>query len=187
MKKIPNLFARDDKGNLTTTINPLAQWVVDGEGYATRKWDGTACMLRGGVIYKRYDCKRGKTPPAGFEPCQEHDAVTGHWPGWVPVGEGPEDRWLREARGTYDLPDGTYEACGPKINGNPEGLPTHGLIRHGAERLGPVPRDWIGLIGHLTPLDIEGIVWHHPDGRMVKVRKHDLGLKRKPERVGQES
>ena len=25
-------------------------------------------------------------------------------------------------------------------------------------------------------LDIEGIVWHHPDGRMAKIKRRDFGL-----------
>jgi hypothetical protein len=28
-----------------------------------------------------------------------------------------------------------------------------------------------------THKDIEGIVWHHPDGRMVKIKKKDFGYK----------
>jgi len=35
-------------------------------------------------------------------------------------------------------------------------------------------RDWI------KPLDIEGLVFHHPDGRMAKIKKRDFGFRRKP-------
>ena len=28
--------------------------------------------------------------------------------------------------------------------------------------------------------DIEGLVWHHPDGRMAKLKMRDMDLKRVP-------
>ena len=31
--------------------------------------------------------------------------------------------------------------------------------------------------------DIEGIVWHHPDGRMVKIKGKDFGIKRRKTEV----
>lgn len=146
MKKISSLFARDPNNPriLTDDFHPDAAWVVAGEGVATRKWDGTAVLVRGGQLFARYDVKRGKTAPAGFEPAQDPDPNTGHHPGWVPA-ERPEDKWIRaaaEAAGQLD--DGTYEACGPKINGNPERLANHRLIRHGRDVIDAVPRDKAG-------------------------------------------
>lgn len=38
---------------------------------------------------------------------------------------------------------------------------------------------WAGLRSYLANKDIEGIVWHHPDGRMVKIKGKDFGLKRR--------
>ena len=40
------------------------------------------------------------------------------------------------------------------------------------------PRDFDGLKEWLTTKDMEGIVFHHPDGRMCKIKKTDFGLKR---------
>ncbi len=190
MKKIISLFQRNYDGdrNVRDEVVPGAEWVLAGEGVATRKYDGTCCMVRGGRLYKRFDAKHGKTPPIGFEPAQDADPVTGHWPGWIPVGDGPEDRWHREAfsdTGSPDkpagvdvgLPDGTYELCGPKVQGNPDGFPKHVLIPHGAELL-QTPRNYADLKDALKEADIEGIVWHHPDGRMVKIKKKDFGWKR---------
>lgn len=159
-------------------VVPGAEWVLAGEGVATRKFDGTCCMVRNGRLYKRYDAKHGKTPPVGFEPAQEPDPKTGHWPGWLPVGDGPEDRWHREAFKGDEL-DGTYELCGPKLQGNPEGYTTHVLVRHGAEALPEEPRDYASIREFLAKANIEGIVWHHPDGRMVKIKAKDFGLKRR--------
>lgn len=182
MKKIPNLFVRDAEGRLTEEFNPLADWVVRGEGVPTRKWDGSACMIRDGKLYKRYDCKNGKKPPQNFEPCQDPDPITGHWPGWVQVGDGPEEKRHRSTECRW-LIDGTYELCGPRINGNPERLLAPMLIRHGDPPLlkpMPMPVTPDALRQWLSGYDIEGVVWHHPDGRMVKLRKKDLGLERRP-------
>ena len=92
MIKIPTIFLRDSKGNLTRGINPAADFVFMGEGVPTRKWDGQAAMIRGNKLFKRYDNKKGRTPPQGFEPCQEPDPITGHHPGWVPcILDNPSD------------------------------------------------------------------------------------------------
>lgn len=190
MKKIISLFQRnyDTDRLVRDEVVPGAEWVIDGEGIATRKFNGTCCMYRDGKLFKRYDAKRGKTPPVNFEPAQDYDPVTGHMPGWIPVGDGPEDTWHREAHdsaaktiigvtGPIITPDGTYELCGPKVQGNPDNFPCHVLIKHGAIVLG-APRDFNGLREYLAFMSIEGIVWHHPDGRMVKIKTKDFGLKR---------
>lgn len=183
MKKIISLFQRNYDGNrlVRDEIVPGAEWVQAGEGLATRKWDGTCCLLRGGRLYKRYDAKKGKTPPPGFEPAQEPDPVTGHHPGWLPVGDGPEDEWFRAGL-AMSMPheDGTYELCGPKVNGNPECFTDHCLIRHGAHEVYDAPRDFAGLRAFFATAGIEGIVWHHPDGRMVKIKAKDFGIRRSP-------
>ena len=177
MRKMITLFQRnygsDDLAR--NEVMPGAEWVLAGEGLATRKHDGTCCMVRDGRLYKRYDAKGGKPTPVGFEPAQEPDQRTGHWPGWVPVGDGPDDRWFREAfNASPGIPDGTYELCGPKVQGNPEKCETHVLIRHGSVVLTDCPRDYAGLRDYLVACDFEGIVWHHPDGRMVKLKRRDF-------------
>lgn len=186
MKKIISLFERNYEGDrlVRDEVVPGAEWVINGEGVATRKWDGTCCMVKGGKLYKRYDAKKGKQPPAGFESAQDPDPVTGHWPGWLEVGDGPEDKWHQEAwtndLGFYGMLDGTYELVGPKIQGNPEGFEEHILLRHGEELMPDAPRDFDGLKVWLSIARVEGIVWHHPDGRMVKIKAKDFGFKRKP-------
>ena len=178
MNKIPSLFTRNYDGDrlVIDEVVPGSEWVMNGEGIATRKFDGTACMVKDGKLYKRYDRKKGKPAPKGWEPCEDSpDAHTGHWPGWLPVGGLPEDKWHREAweNEGRDLPDGTYELCGPKIQGNPEGFSKHVLIPHGQEPL-PAPRTYAELKVYLGTHDYEGIVWHHIDGRMVKIKKKDF-------------
>lgn len=180
MKKIISLFQRNYDGDrlVRDEVVPGAEWVLAGEGIATRKFDGTCAMVRDGKLFKRYDAKHGKVPPGGFEPAQEPDEKTGHWPGWLPVGDGPEDRWFREAWDSDPLNrwDGTYELCGPKVQGNPEHFATHELVEHGRHVLDDCQRDFAGIRSYLQTAGIEGIVWHNEDGRMVKIKAKDFGI-----------
>jgi len=183
MKKIPSLFKRNYEGQPRLVYNevvPGCEWVLNGDGVATRKFDGTACWVSSGLLYKRYDLKKGRTKPDGFIPAQpKPDEVTGHWPGWVLVGDGPDDKWHREAF-HLTFPDGTYELCGPKIQGNPEEFGAHVLVIHGVEEYEDCPVGFETLKSWLGPLNIEGIVWHHPDGRMAKIKTKDFYGKRDP-------
>lgn len=186
MQKIISLFQRNYETDrlVRNEITPGAEWVVNGEGIATRKWDGTCCKIENGVLYKRYDAKKGKTPPDGFIPAQEPDPVTGHWPGWIVIpadDKAPENKWHREAfmnTPTEDLAiGGTYELVGPRINGNKDGIKQHLLIPHGNDIIVNAPVTFDELSAWFAGINIEGIVWHHPDGRMVKIKKKDFGYK----------
>ena len=180
MKKIPSVFKRDYEGTrlVTNEIVLGCEWVLNGEGIATEKHDGTACMIRDNKLYKRYDAKKGKAHPVTWEPCEaEPDKETGHWPGWLPVGAGPEDKWHRQA---FAKPtkwqNGTYELIGPKVQSNPYGLTEHRLVPHGLVSLDDAPRTFDLIKDYLAEHSIEGIVWHHPDGRMAKIKRKDFGF-----------
>jgi hypothetical protein len=207
MEKMITLFVRnfDLDCPATPEISSGAEWVTAGEGRATQKLDGTACLVRDGKLYKRYTVREGKKPPANFEPTGEPHK--GKRPGWVPVGDGPEDKWHREAfapmvkvwkdQHGIPVPDGTFELVGPKVQNNAEEEWTDNRYRlyphMGRHRLYPhlaltfsgekPPRDYDGLIEWFKTRDIEGVVWHHPDGRMVKIKKSDFGLPRKPAKM----
>ena len=75
MKKIISLFQRNYEGDrlVRNETVPGAEWVLSGEGVATRKFDGTCCMIEQGVFYKRYDVKKGRTKPDGFISAQDPD------------------------------------------------------------------------------------------------------------------
>ncbi|MHA1734368.1 MAG: RNA ligase 1 family protein [Promethearchaeota archaeon] len=191
MKKIPSLFVRNWDGDprlVTRERNPECEWVFAGEGKPTRKFDGTSCLVRDGKLYKRYDrkkirkgAKKGQWRPApdGWVEVQEPDEKGGHWFGWVPVDfKDPNNRWHKEAWEALEAPleDGTYELCGPKVNGNPEHLSRHTFIKHGSEVLDFEGRTYEEIEAFLRVADIEGIVWHHPDGRMAKIKKIDFGI-----------
>jgi hypothetical protein len=186
VNKIPTLFVRDWEGNrqlVTQAITPGCEWVMAGEGIATRKYDGSCCLMGEGKLYKRHEVREGKQTPLGFAEV-DFDEMTGKHVGWVPVGGGPEDKWHREALvfttgGGGTLPDGTYELVGPKVQGNPEQSGAHALIKHSAaEVLADAPRAFDELKAYLAAHDIEGIVWWHPDGRMAKIKGRDFGIKR---------
>ena len=180
MKKIPTLFERDwngDKSRVTPIVHPGCEWVLSGEGVATRKIDGSCCMIRGGELFKRRELRKDESTPFDFELVNE-DNETGKRIGWVQVGNGNEDKWHREAFGK-SLPDGTYELLGPKVQGNPEKYERHTLVSHNAtDTYEAVPRTFDGLRDWLSAQDIEGLVFHHPDGRMAKIKLRDFGIKR---------
>lgn len=192
MKKISTLFKKDpnDLSRVIDEVDPENAWALT-EGVATRKFDGAACAIIDGELYKRYDVKRNKktgefpSVPDGAIPCQEPDAVTGHWPHWVKCDRSkPDDKWHFEAfdhycrHGEIAPPDGTYELVGPKINGNPEKLDNHILWRHGIVMYSLCDTSFSGIRDFLRLNDIEGIVFHNIDGRMCKIRKSDFGIKR---------
>jgi hypothetical protein len=184
MKKIPTLFKRDWNSKTRHVINEVnegCEWVLAGEGVATRKYDGNSCLIRNGKFYKRREVKAGKPVPADFE--QVHfDPMTHKTIGWVPVNfDAPEDKYFIQAfenSNGNDLPDGTYEAVGARIQGGNEGE-SYRLISHDrAEVLEDVPRDYEGLVEYLRGISFEGVVFHrNPDsatGDMVKIKKRDL-------------
>ena len=59
MKKIPTLFERiyinHHVVETTPNVTPGLEWVLDGEGTATVKIDGSCCAIINGEFYKRYD------------------------------------------------------------------------------------------------------------------------------------
>lgn len=179
MKKIISLFQRNYDGDrlVRDELVPGAEWVAAGEGVATRKWDGTCVMYDGSKWWARREVKAGKQMPETFT-LVEHDETTGNFFGWEPAEQSGFAKYLVEALAGLEREAGTYELCGPKINRNPEAFGDHVLVRHGAAVLLDVPRDFEGLGAYLSAHDIEGIVWHHPDGRMVKVKGRDFGIKR---------
>jgi len=179
MRKIPTIFIRDpdDRKHVLDEWNPDCLWVRDGEGIATRKYDGTCCAIFDGELYKRREVKKGKRIPEGFD-LIGFDPVTGKSVGWVLCSkEDPGDKWHFEGfPNPKIMDDGTYELCGPKIQGNPEGFGVHLHIKHSdADVLDNVPRNISELGQWLLSQMHEGVVFHHQDGRMAKIKKRDFG------------
>ena len=173
MEKIDTIYNRDETVRGHPVIPGIKQqcaWVEEGEGIATRKLDGTNAKIESEQLFKRKKPKDGDYDRASYVPCDRNN---------------PADKYLFQA---FDaLPskdDGIYECVGPKIQGNPEGYEYHQLVAvvppSPSLNLGDVPRYFEGLREYLACADIEGIVFHNPDGRLAKIKKRDFGLKRKP-------
>ncbi len=177
MKKIPTVFVRDfvnDPSRVLNQVHPDCEWVADGEGTATRKYDGTCCMYDGALWWKRREVKPGAAVPDGFN-LVSTDTVTGKSMGWMPIDEG--DKWHLDAISRASDPDpGSYELIGPKVQGNPEGFQEHVMQPHAeAESFPDCPRNYDGLEAFLKDFQGEGVVFHHQDGRMAKIKRRDFG------------
>ena len=184
MRKLKTLFKREFSGHkLVATLPEVeegCEWVLNGEGYATLKIDGTCCLIQDGVLYKRFDFKEGRKLPEGAIPCQEAaDPITGHFPHWVKVdADNPADKWHVEAfKNTFEFDgDGTYELIGPHFQGNPYELTCDILIKHGVHILRDVPRTYEGIKEYLRNHEIEGIVFYRGNGEMCKIKRRDFGF-----------
>lgn len=185
MKKIPTLFKRQFENHkivgISEEVIPGMEWVLKGEGLATVKIDGACCAIIDGELYKRFDAKKGKTPPEGAIPCDEPDPITGHWPHWVKCSrDNPQDKWFFKAYenkdDSYIYSDGTYEAVGPHFQGNPYGYDSDRLIRHGDELAG-VERTFEGIKTYLSICPVEGIVFWKDGEPKCKIKRTDFGFK----------
>lgn len=188
VKKMPALFVIDRVKHMgTEEINPAAAWVFTEPAKVTAKKDGTGVTVtEDGEVFVRRSVKAGKKAPAGFR-LAEHDDFTGHSFGMEPVEQSGFAKMFREAMTHHDgqLEPGTYELVGPKINGNPEKLAHHTLLRHGDDEITEIPD-----LRTINPADafeilkkiftdflergIEGVVWAGADNKRVKLRTKDF-------------
>lgn len=182
------LFKRTFEGhNVANTVNEVTsgcEWVLNGEGIATRKLDGTCCLVQNGKLFARFDFKQGRKLPDGAIPCQEKaDEVTGHFPHWVEVKDQPQYKWHKKAfEQTNGLENGTYELIGEHFQNNPEQV-EHGdmLVKHGSVVLSDVPRTFEGIKEYLRTHEIEGIVFHRLNDKgevieMCKIKRTDFNF-----------
>lgn len=198
MKKIPTLFEREfENHRLVRTLDkvtPGFEWVLNGEGVATVKYDGSCCAIMDGKFYVRYDAKEGRKPPEGAIPCCDPDPVTGHWPHWLEVDiQNPQKdyKWFVEAYKNTTLPiiskNATYEAIGPHFNSNPYHLNHDRLVLHGQTRLdedifpdllgnGDGKRTFEGIKRYLEETEIEGLVFWKDGEPQCKIKRRDFGF-----------
>lgn len=186
MKKIPTLFKREFENHQVKKIYPEVtegmEWVLNGEGIATIKYDGSCCAIIGGKLYKRYDAKKGRPIPEGAIKCQEEaDAVTGHLPCWVQcMAVNPADKWFIEAYlNSSFTEDGTYEAVGVHFQSNPYQLKHDTLYKHGVDVV-DVPRTFEGLKEYLAEHYIEGIVFWKDGEPKCKIKRSDFNFEWQP-------
>lgn len=219
MRSIPTIFLWDPTTHQMTN-RPLkaVDWVFQGKGIATRKYNGVAILVEHGKMFRRVELRQGELI-TGFIRLQDFNPKKPYVPipGWVPISAScltapscKEERGLQEACFAYqnylnvlrelrekkttsanpyamnwdrsslpNIPDGTYELCGPSIRGNKEKLSMHLLFRHGACVVKQVPRSFEGLKKFLETYEGEGIVWHYQEGNallMAKVKRTDFGF-----------
>lgn len=189
-QKMPALFMIDREAHKTLMeINPAAAWLFDEEATATQKRDGVGVLVGlDGEIMIRRQVKRGKIAPVGFVHA-ETDPNTGSMFGVEPVKSSGRGKAVTEALEDMApgmLQPGTYELVGPAVNGNPEKVEKHKLIRHGEPIEFIDMREFAGvdaetIFKQLTPIfteyrdkGIEGIVWYGADGKRVKLRVNDF-------------
>lgn len=186
MKKIPTLFKRDPDTHLVT---PEPNVILPDGAVPTVKWDGSAVMFDGDQWWKRREVKPNRPIPDGYIEV-DHDPMTGKRQGWMPITDGPEDKWFREAidgssreKGRlYRMRPwkGTYEAVGPHFQGNPHHRAHDELIPHGDEIV-----DWDGAPDYdnydmarqaVVSSAFEGIVWWHEYVPVAKLKRRDFGF-----------
>lgn len=186
MKKIPTLFERVFENHkivdVLPNVTPGCEWVLEGRGKATIKFDGSCCAIINGELYKRYDAKHGKPIPEGAIKCQENpDPITGHMPCWVKCDiNNPSDKWFWAAYNsnfTLDHSDGAYEAIGKHFNGNPYNLDCDKLIKHGIAVIGSeLERTFGGIKEWLSANNYEGIVFWLDGEPKCKIKRSDFGF-----------
>lgn len=186
MKKIPTLFVRPEGSKLVIPeVCEGCEWVLEGEGVATVKYDGSCCMVRDGKLYARYQAKTAPTPEyaalIGFIPTND-DGEEGHRHGWRLVDNSPNDQYHREAWENQSgmIFDWTYELVGPRVQSNPYGLTEHRLYKHGIPYPVPPILTFGGLRTWLGNVHTEGIVWWRDindlDCDKAKIKRRDFGL-----------
>lgn len=209
MKKIKTLFVLDrtmDTPLATNVINNGAEWVLNGEGFATLKRDGTSCFIKDGVLYKRWNRKISKKNlkminkakangkdieitldlfnplPDGAISCNESfDPITYHFPHWIPVLENDNSNKehlaaFADLKANNMVVDGTYELCSPKVRSNPYNLDKPVLFKHGSEIVEVKDRSFEGFKSLFKNFNGEGVVFHNENGEMFKVRVSDMYL-----------
>lgn len=120
-----------------------------------------------------------RTIPANAFPCQDADLLSGHHPHWVKCDRyNNADMYHFQSFDALEVKnDGTYELCGEKLDGNPEYIIGHKLIKHGQDVSTIEERSFERLRKFLLEKDIEGIVFSSRE-KMCKIRKSEFGIKR---------
>lgn len=183
MKKIKTIFERDWDGD-RTVIDKLAVDFDFANAVATEKLDGmnVRVTVRSHTSVR---LEKRRNP----DKRQKASGIEDPW--YIDADEyGPEDKYLYEAlknTALDDIPDGEWsgEAVGPSIQGNPLRLDSHRIVLFSCEKA-PVRlnvpttyaelKEWIKIAPSMYGNDcgIEGIVWHAPNGDMVKIKASDF-------------
>lgn len=186
MKKIKTIFDRNWEGNRKVNQQLAVEFNFE-EAVATEKLDGMniRVTVRQGTIV-RVEKRRNPSKK------QKQAGITEPW--YVDAHEDdPADKWIFDAVQHTDftaVPDGEWsgEAIGPSIQGNPLQLEQHQVFLFSLAdwrkkiTLEDAPHTYDALQAYLATQKsaigndclMEGIVWHHPNGTMVKIKRKDF-------------
>ena len=186
MRKIPTLFKKlyDSKDKFIGVSYEFTNDICEEafkHGVPTVKFDGSACAIINGKLYKRYDYRGKGVLPDGAIPCQSHEDLPGHFPVWIPCNpKAGEDKWFFAAY--YNTPvklsDGSYEAIGKHFNGNYYNIDYDVLVKHGRYKIyGVELKSYEAIEQYLKEHNIEGIVWWYGGKPVCKIRRKDFFIK----------
>lgn len=184
MRKIKTIFDRDWTGNKKVINKPLIDLELLKNAVATEKLDGTNVRLtvrNHTLVRLEKRCNPSKI--------QKVKGIEEPWYTEAYESE-PNDRYMWEAAKNTDLsdaPDGEWsgEVLGPKVQGNPLNLEKHIIALFSLGKVpsfDDVPLDYEGLKAWIPrqkskygkDCNIEGIVWHLPNGDMYKIKCKDF-------------
>lgn len=189
MEKIPTIFKRDfnNNGKITRDYDDHVEGFVYEEALPTEKMDGTNVRLtvRNHTLVR---LEKRRNP----DKIQKAKGILEPW--YVDADEfDASDKYMWEAARNTDLSaleDGEYsgEALGPSIQGNPLKLDKHTVFLFSVDSIlrnyvfTDAPhtydelKEWLPKQKSKFGNDcfIEGIVWHHPNGRMAKIKAKDF-------------
>ncbi len=186
MRKILTIFDRNWETNRKVNSNLIVDFKFD-EAVATEKLDGMNIRLtiRNEAVVR---VEKRRNPSK----LQKQKGITEPW--YLDADESStQDKWIFDAVKNTDFSkviDGEWsaEAIGKNIQGNPLGLENNQVFLFSLpswkERLilKDVPTTFEELKTYLMTQKsiigndafIEGIVWHHPNGDMVKIKRKDF-------------
>lgn len=184
MRKIPTMFKKQYEND--RFIGVSHEFTNENcktallNGVPTVKFDGSACAIINGKLYKRYDYRGNGILPDNCIPCQTHEDLEGHFPVWLPCKPSTgEDKWFYAAYYNYPRKwvNGTYEAVGKHFNGNVYGLDYDVLVKHGGIVIRESLKSYEEIEAYLRTHNIEGIVWWLDDKPVCKIRRKDFFIK----------
>ncbi len=186
MKKISTIFERNWETNRKVNETLIVDFDFSN-AVATEKIDGMniRVTVRSGTVVRS---EKRRNPSK----IQKQNGIVDPW--YVDIDEGAsQDKWLVDAIANTDfsgVPDGEWsgEAFGKNIQGNPLNMEGNQVFLFSLEdwrsrivlKDAPVSfeevKTYLNTKKSLVGNDclMEGIVWHHPDGRMVKIKRKDF-------------
>lgn len=180
---VPHVWELDKNGYATDKVTKGCEWVTEGQGTASRKYDGVPVRVNGTINIQ--------TDPMGPKIHRPNVLKLVGNDQWMPI-DPKQDVVILEARERrYSTLDGMYEVCGPDILGNAEGWEIHKMIptqvqvpaSEGERCFTSCPRmledadGKKGLRSWLAQRPMEGVIFKHPDGRrLAKVETNTLRL-----------